>query len=71
MTTNRLSSPASSGNFVSAYRACEWAAMARARGYLQAADAWDRADREGWDELHYSPERLREITEKAAEQRRK
>jgi hypothetical protein len=65
MTTNRLgkSSPANS-NFVSGYRAREWAQMARDRGHNDAAKAWEQADRDGWDTLHFSPERRAELARK-------
>lgn len=39
------------------FRAHEYAAQARAQGNTKAAEAWDKAAREGWDEKHYDPER--------------
>jgi hypothetical protein len=65
MTTNRLnkSAPANS-NFASGYRASEWADMARDRGHTEAAKAWEKVDREGWDDLHFSPERRAELARK-------
>jgi hypothetical protein len=54
MTTNRLTS-GKGGNFKSSIRARQWAQMARDKGHHDAAKAWDAADAEGWDDLHYDP----------------
>jgi hypothetical protein len=54
MTTNRLSG-GKGGNFVSSSSARQWAQMARDKGHMDAAVAWERADREGWDDEHYDP----------------
>lgn len=63
MTTDRLSKPTSAG-FVSAYTADEWAQMARDKGHKSLAEAWEKAEREGWDAQHFSQTRRDQLEEK-------
>jgi hypothetical protein len=64
MTTNRLSSGGGSSHFVSAYRASEWAMMARANGDKVKAKAWEDAERDCWDDHHFSLTRREELADK-------
>lgn len=48
----------------SAYRAVEWAMMAKARGHFEAAEAWMKADSEGRDDRNFSEERRAELARK-------
>jgi hypothetical protein len=54
MTTNRLAK--SSSTFTSKISAKQWAQMARDKGLMSHAVAWEKAYREGWDDLHYRPD---------------
>ena len=66
MTTNRLAKSDKSQSIKSGRRASEWAASARERNLTAIAEAWDKADREGWDDEHYDPNRTAEIKAKLA-----
>jgi hypothetical protein len=48
----------------SAYRAAEWAMTARAKGNTKAASAWDEAERNGWDDHHFSLMKREELAQK-------
>jgi hypothetical protein len=45
----------------SGYHAWEWAMIARSRGHVEAAKAWEQADRDGWDDEHFSEERRAQL----------
>lgn len=62
-TNNRLAKASDGGSGVSGYRAAEWAKMARDRGYTKQAEAWAQADREGWDERHFSLTRREQLAD--------
>lgn len=40
----------------SKFSALQWAQMAREKGLKKHAEAWEKAARDGWDDLHYQPE---------------
>jgi hypothetical protein len=61
--SNRISS-AGGGNFQSAYRASEWAMMAHAKHDKVKAKAWEEADRERWDDQHFSLTKREELAAK-------
>jgi hypothetical protein len=65
MTTNRLAKrEAGNEHFVSAYRASEYAAWARDKGLKDHAKAWEEAERDGWDDRHFSLARREELERK-------
>lgn len=64
MTTDNRLNRAANSNYVSPMRASEWAQIARDGGHKIAAEEWEKADREGWDDLHFSPARREELARK-------
>jgi len=53
---SRLSAGKSNAHFTSKVSAKQWAQMARDKGLMTHAVAWEKAYREGWDDLHYRPD---------------
>lgn len=64
MTTDRLSRSSARKPGVSGFTSAEWAQMARDAGNRKLADAWEQAEREGWDEQHFSQTRRDELIDK-------
>jgi hypothetical protein len=58
MTANPLKAVTEAFPYQSGLRAAEWARRARAQGLTAQAEAWEKADREGWDDTHYDPLKL-------------
>jgi hypothetical protein len=56
MGKNPLSNGNGGGHFTSKISAKQWAQMARDKNLMSHAVAWEKAYREGWDELHYRPD---------------
>ena len=55
MTTENRLARSQTSTVRSGRTAREWAQIARDNGDLDGAVAWEKADREGWDELHFDP----------------
>lgn len=54
MTTNRLAT-AQPSFLRSGKTAAQWAQIARDRNDHEGAAEWERAAREGWDDMHFDP----------------
>jgi hypothetical protein len=58
MTANPLKivgAQSNAGPVRSAFRASEWAQLARSKGREATAKLWDQAHKDGWDELNWCP----------------
>lgn len=55
MATNRLKSRGPDPLFKSKTSALEFAQIARGKGLMKHAEAWEQAARDGWDDKHYDP----------------
>lgn len=54
-TENRLSRAQGGSTVRTGKTAREWAQIARDNGDLESAAAWEKAEREGWDDMHFDP----------------
>lgn len=55
MTTDNRLSKSGGSSIRSGKTALQWAQIARERGDLVGAVAWEKAHREGWDDEHFDP----------------
>lgn len=72
MTRNPLNGGNTEAPYQSGLRASEWARRARSEGLNAQAEAWEKADREGWDDIHFDPLKLeRDIAAEKAKARKR